>query len=420
MKDERNVRRRRAAGRSWKPVAIILAAILMVLSLPIGFTSASADVIDLTTPCTLTVSPGSVDLAEDLAQANVVIDLYRVADAIPVSGVDTYDWQMTAPFQSITIEKGIDSDGWKSAAQSAAEIVLGKAPENETDWDPSETVAKIPAELVYSGKAANAPIDVKAGLYLIIAHGSDVKNYAAVSASGSTAANAGDGSTAAAAGTVTVANSETYAYQFSPELISIPTKDADEAGVINTANSGNWIYDPAVTLKPSRVIRSGSLEITKTLLRYADREKTTDGETRKITDPATFVFEVTIYKSDAENAPVVKHDFVSIVFDGADSGTARINNLPVGSYVVVNEVYSSRVYDRDGEPEYSNEDQLIPADGNLTLGVSFEDDYNGKNPGGGSVTNRFEFEKNNGWVWSQVADDTDASIAKPIQTRQNQ
>ena len=57
MKDERNVRQRRAAGRRWQPVAILLAAVLMVLSVPIGLTPAYA--VDLR-DCSLTVIPGNV------------------------------------------------------------------------------------------------------------------------------------------------------------------------------------------------------------------------------------------------------------------------------------------------------------------------------------------------------------------------
>ena len=66
MKDERNVRQRRAAGRRWQPVAILLAAVLMVLSVPIGLTPAYA--VDLG-DCSLTVIPGNAMALEDLEKA---------------------------------------------------------------------------------------------------------------------------------------------------------------------------------------------------------------------------------------------------------------------------------------------------------------------------------------------------------------
>ena len=150
MKDERNVRHRRTAGVRWQPVAILLAAVLMVLSVPLGLRSAHA--IDLNQNCSLTVNPGNAMLAEDLAKANVVIDLYRVADAAPVTGYDTYDWAMTEPFSSITIDKNIDSEGWKTAAQQAADIVLGTAPDGETEWAPAADA--IDSSLKLTGKNA--------------------------------------------------------------------------------------------------------------------------------------------------------------------------------------------------------------------------------------------------------------------------
>ena len=95
MKDERNVRRSRAAGRRWQPVAILLAAVLMVLSVPFGLRPAHA--IDLNENCSLTVIPSSAIFAEDLETAGVKIDLYRVADAVEFQTFDTYDWSVNAP-----------------------------------------------------------------------------------------------------------------------------------------------------------------------------------------------------------------------------------------------------------------------------------------------------------------------------------
>ena len=61
--------------------------------------------------------------------------------------------------------------------------------------------------------------------------------------------------TGASAGTATIANSHTYKYTFAPELVSLPTKEANETGVISTGNPGDWIYDAHVTLKPSQDVR---------------------------------------------------------------------------------------------------------------------------------------------------------------------
>lgn len=429
MKDERNVRKHRTAGGRWAPAAVLLAAVLLVLSVPFGGKPAYA--VDLDANCSLEVTPGSVTMAEDLATANVVIDLYRVADAVPVTGYDTYDWQMNEPFAGITIEKGIDSTGWKTAAQAAADVVLGKAPEGQTAWNPSATVDAIKSahpELVFSGNAADAPITgLKAGLYLVIAHGSDVENYAAVGTPES-AAEGATTETAAPAGTVTIANSRLYAYKFAPELVSLPTKAADPVtGEINTANPGDWIYDAVgangITLKPSQEPRAGNLQITKILDIYEQREKTTDGETRQIKDDATFIFEVSVYENQAayesgQAQPTVYHDMVSMVFNGGDTWekSVLIEDLPVNSYAVVKEVY----------PEAGSQVghyYLVRSDGektilaNETVEATFENTYNNENSGGGSVTNKFTYKAGQSkWGWQQVEDDSTGGVQNVIKS----
>ena len=93
MKERNSVRRGRTAGGRWRPAAFILAAVFMVFSLSLFGEKVFASSIDLDRDCSLTISAGSMML-EELPDANVEIDLYRVADAIPVQGFDTYDWQV--------------------------------------------------------------------------------------------------------------------------------------------------------------------------------------------------------------------------------------------------------------------------------------------------------------------------------------
>ena len=388
MKDEKNVRKRRAAGSRWLPVAVLLAALLLVLSVPFGGKPVYA--VNLDESCSVEVAPGGVTMAEDLSSANVVIDLYRVADAVAVPGYDTYSWQINDAFNDggIEIAADIDNAGWQAAAQAAAKVVLGTAPEGASAWDPSDSVAKIDAGLVSSGNEVNTPITgLKAGLYLVIARGSNVTDYAASGTEEST--------------TVTIANSRTFAYKFNPELISLPTKGTDPAtGEVNTANTGDWVYDAAITLKPSQEVRTGSLEITKTLETYAQREKTTDAGTREIKDPATFIFEVSVFESQSADASIVYHDYVSIVFDSYGSKSALIENLPVDGYAVVREVYSGKIYTTDTE-----KNAVIKAGTDDPAKVSFVNDYDNENGGGGSVTNNFTLNQSE-WVWRQVTDNS--------------
>lgn len=410
MKDERNVRRSRAAGRKWQPVAILLAAVLMVLSVPFG--SRSARAVDLDQNCSLKVNPGNSIVADDIATANVVIDLYRVADAVPVTGYDTYDWKLNEPFSAITIDKEIDGEGWKKVAQQAADIVLGSAPAGKTEWDPSASAGAIDSSLKVLDNDPTQPITgLPAGLYLIIARGSNITEYAG------TVTDETTGTT----GTVTIAKSRGFKYSFSPELISMPTKAADETGVINTANPGPWIYfaeDGAeVTLKPLQEVNLGPLKIVKNLEDYAQREKTSDGSSRIIKDPATFIFKVVVYE-DETKAKVVFQDYVSIVFDAYGSQSATINGLPAGGYAEVTEEYSGRVYTI--EPGTKNAVIVAEGEEDAPATVEFTNSYTNKEPGGGSVTNRFSYGEKDGWTLNKVKDDTDDAIANPDKTWGNQ
>ena len=106
MKDERHVRQRRAAGARWRPAAILLAAVLVFLSLPLA--GKASEVINLDTKCSLTIAPGPASMeARNCALSDLQIELYKVADAIPVAGYDTYDWAKTepTPFGSVTIPR---------------------------------------------------------------------------------------------------------------------------------------------------------------------------------------------------------------------------------------------------------------------------------------------------------------------------
>ena len=93
---------------------------------------------------------------------------------------------------------------------------------------------------------------MEAGLYLIIARGSDltkVEDYKIEVTQKDEAM--GEDITRLA----TIANSHKNTYLFAPQLVSLPTKEADSDGVINTANPGEWVYDLVVNLKPEQAAR---------------------------------------------------------------------------------------------------------------------------------------------------------------------
>ncbi|MBQ8986758.1 MAG: hypothetical protein IJ100_05880, partial [Lachnospiraceae bacterium] len=185
MKDERHVRQRRAEGKKWRPAAILLAGVLAFLSLPI--TGKAADTGSAPLIGALTVAPGNVEMVQDISTSNLQIDVYRIADAQKVAGYDTYEWINTAPFGTVNIPNSPDttSDQWKATAQEAAAIILGAPQEGGTEWNPSSTAARVQETigLYVSKKMAEGETSVRfdglpAGMYLVLAHGTDINHYA--------------------------------------------------------------------------------------------------------------------------------------------------------------------------------------------------------------------------------------------------
>ncbi|MDO5476546.1 MAG: DUF5979 domain-containing protein [Eubacteriales bacterium] len=354
-----------------------------------------------------------MELLNDLADANIQIDLYRIADAERASGYDTYNWIPTGEFDDGKITVPIETDSaagktaWEKAAQDAAKIVLG-FPESGADWNPSSTTAKYQgSDLgIYTGNAVTyTPAgngeksnvaasfgNLKAGLYLVLAHGNNVTNYARKNADGT--------------GIITIAQSGVYEYTFRPEIVSIPSKNpevwlGETEERYNTANTGPWQFDVTAILKPTQEEHLGDLRITKVLDNYEVRGLTTPEGAHLVYDGATFIFEVTGYNSKADydngTATEVYHDYVSIVFGGAGSESALVTGLPVGTYVVVSEEHSGKNYTKEEDIK----DAVIGANTEVT--VSFENEYNGEHGGGGSVTNSFTYQ-NGEWTLKRADD----------------
>ena len=286
---------------------------------------------------------------------SVVIDLYKVADAAPVSGYDTYTYEFSGDYTGLSLSADPDEAAWKTLAQQAARIALdGKTP------------------AVTGAPAGEAIKDLSCGLYLIVARGRDIADYK-IEITGE------DGEKSIA----TIAESMEYTYEFLPSIVSLPSKEADEDGSINTAGPGDWLYDFSVTMKPTQALRFGSLEIVKTLSSY---------ETK---DPATFVFEVEARLGDK----IVYSNVVSLSFTEPGQKSTLIEKLPVGATVTVTEVYSGAVYRPTSEV---TRDTVIAAD--EVASVTFTNTYDDENRGGGSVTNHFEYDSESGWGWTKIPD----------------
>lgn len=293
-------------------------------------------------PCSVTFENGTLP---ELSEANVVIDLYRIGNTVPDPVYDTYSFEVDPAYSSLGLSDmtDLDNDKYTQAASNALNIVL------EQEIEPVASVG-----MDESHELTN-------GLYLGVAHGSDLETYTKQNLMGET---------------YTFAQSPSHEYNFSPILFSLPTKEKVD-GVISSGN-GSWKYDTAITLKVEELPRKGSLEIVKTLERYDDN------------GPATFVFSIEAYEDDTMET-LVYSNVESIVMTGSGQQSVVLENcIPVGSYVVVREEYSGASYEIVGS---GTQTAVIRPIGDPVASVSFTNDSNNTDRHGSSVNNRYTYDE---------------------------
>ncbi len=358
-------------------------ALALTLALTIGAMvqtfSMTAQAVDLEKGCSLKIRPGSEEFTQDLTGGDgnhVVFDLYQIADAVEESGYDAYRFAVREDFAGLTLPEETDDQTWNVLAQEAARIALlekgvepvvrGLQPGEEAHLDSGELLS--------------------AGLYLIIARDAEAEDYVITVPAEETEGAAEDADPESAREQIfTVAHSEEYLYTFRPELVALPSKEAED-GVVSSANSGEWLYEMGISLKPSRELRLGSLEIVKTLL--AHESLGGHGEREK----ATFVFSIEAML-DGER---VYSDVAALTFSDAGSQSLLIEGIPVGAEVTVTEVYSGSSYELTAEGVRS---AVIAAD--QVVSVSFENEYTWEDRSGSGIQNHFEYEEESGWSWTR-------------------
>lgn len=442
MKDERNVRHHRAEGARWRPAALLLAAVLIAVSVPFfgkSVFAADPDPVNVYKDCSLTVNSSGV-ISQD--EGNVVVDLYRVAYLIPDDQYDTYHWAPTDALSDVSLPEntyGEDWEGWKGVTEVLVDKILGTAPEGQTQWTPSEAGGRADTDSFtdiskYRGQSEDQPDTtsykisgvglgetvegIPSGFYMIVARGSNVDKYVCTHESDSSEpedseSDDSDSNQGYITKTVTLATSDKYTYQFAVEMVALPTRL--ENGEANTANRVPWQYDSAVVLKPEIRGRGGTLVIIKDLELYEYRKKEIGDNPRDIKDDATFVFEVTAYESEDSynqigDAARIYHNFITINFND-ESGTknALVEDLPVGAYVIVKEVYSGRSYTETVEER----DAVIQPDD--VAYVDFDNKYDKTQGGGGSFVNNFKYTDEDGWEANRVDDNsTGSTVVKPF------
>ena len=340
--------------KKWIRAAGVLAAALCLL-LALQMLAGAAGPCSLTVyPCDPAKSEEMKDLLEpapDGSSSLLVFDLYKVADMSRSPSFDTYDFTPAEDFPEVEIQDDITSEGWREIAQNAAEKIFwqdGKL-RDVLEMEPVKRDMPLGGETQCTG--------LEPGVYLVIAHklGEDYKDYV----------------TEKAGSLVTQFQGSQNLYTFIPEVITLPSKEADENGVINTANPGEWLEDVTIYLKPGVNDALGSITITKNLRSFAGKAN-------------TFVFHV----KATRDGKLVYDKVVSLDFTEAGTKNLTLTDLPVGSVVTVEEIYSG------ASCTLVPEGCSSPADPTVTLEeileFVFTNDMDGPNQGHG-IQNHFTY-----------------------------
>lgn len=340
-----------------KRTGAILAAVLALTLTAIPARQARADDLDLTKDMYLDVTVA--EQAAELKEAGLVVDLYLVAEAKKMKNFDTYEFDASktsfAGLANDVRNPDVSNDDWREIAQKAAKIVL----------EGSSVTPQLTGQPRLDDKSGGEIKLPSGGLYLVLPRASKDTDKTAYLKKQS------DGSLA------TVVISKGMKYTFSPQLVAVPGKpqyDSNNSYIVtnNTADSVPWSYTVRMTLKVAYEEQETELEIVKSIDTY---------ETK---DPATFVFDV---EATFEGKKIYSN-VETIVFDKPGMKVCKVKGLPVGAEVTVTEIYEGAVYELDTTTTAKEQKITLAAD-TLANKVEFDNDYNNRYHGGGSVKNEF-------------------------------
>ena len=392
IQSRKTEKRRERKGR----VAAALAAVLLVTSVTAVTGLADDSILDLGTPCSITVTmPANSDESfDELDTIPLVFDVYKVASAIKAEGQNAYNFKWDVSdfkdleagynaLQAAAEDDTLTAEDVNLFTQDAAAVVLNGSP---TTGPKSTTVEN------FVSKGMNA-ITVDPGLYLVTIH-SVQEDYIEPAPDTDTPFT-------------TYVDTRTKRFTFAPILVSVPNRGLKEIGSQNIAGNAEWEYSVysdrtsdekdkwdysvEIAVKAGAKDQDGALKIDKVLTRY----ETLDNRTDRI----TFVYDVEAWLGDQR----VYTNVASVVVSAA--GTAEpaiLTGIPVGAEVTVTEVYPGGNYHATSDnPQRAIIKAVDPEDPdfiNQIAHVSFTNDYEEEKwNGSGSVSNHFEADKD-GWV----------------------
>ena len=354
--------------------------------------------------CSITVEVPEGTFSE-IDQANVVLDFYRIADASPLDGFDAYHLAVNSKygeysesgstgiakaFEDAGIELNIriediseaDAYGRKIGQVSATYIMEqngipeddGIGPDDDTPITP--VGQKYEPELtVKLGEKAQFS---QGGMYLAIAHGVNVEDYKKT-------IEPEEGETESSIGSVAFSSSNVYT--FYPMLFTVPTKEAAEGQVVTTDLPGEWINDVKANVKAKEDVRFGRLKITKKL-------DNIEQKAGRPLDPVTCVFRAIGIKDNKE----VFRKKVSITLEASGStgqDSVILDNIPAGTVVTVTEIYSGAEYVSSDGGTVQVSRPIDVAEREIPEELLFNNRYDDKDRGAGSVTNHSKRSEDN-------------------------
>lgn len=325
--------------------AKIAACILAVAGLSIS-TAYALNEINLKEECSLTVNIDETgSYAMDLATISFAAKIYKVAD---VSSTGTY-----------TALEGYTGLDLETAFTENAE-------EDIFYWSEYWNTKAQEAAVIAETKTADGTITVAnntgileemdAGMYLVM-----VDNVA-------------------------TATSE---YRFSPVLVCLPTNPYLMNVSTNEEDNEYW-YDVTVTLKPELDLDYGKLEIQKTLTSYNTSLK-----------DVSFVF---LIEAKDEAGNVIYSNVASTTHSAAGTKSAVVDGVPIGVELTVTEIYSGASYTVSGADSRTTTILSVEE----MAKVEFVNEYDDELIPGYGVVNNFTYDEDEGWVWTQLKDNSQA------------
>lgn len=342
--------------------------IVMVLTLAFGTAVAYAAWGSGSSTLTILASNSTDEtFVQDVESAGVQVDVYQIATAAPDDQLGAYRYTLIAPFDTSAMQSPLSTSSWQDLALEAKSIVTAA----------DGNVKAVATNHAITGEAASPLANLADGMYLVLAHGQGGANEPAYS--------------------------RRYAYTYSPAVTVLPTREADENGVISTAGAGDWLDNATIVLKPERSPLYGSLTINKTVEDFSGQ-------------PATFVFHITgsmVLPATTEGGEVrtITYDnYAAITYNGTqESASTTVTHIPAGMTVQVEEVYAGARYRLSSNDTASKTVGPIVADqAGDPISVSFDNESNNTGKGGNGIENKFTFNLNNtgDWDWTSTPSQT--------------